>query len=71
MDIRKLTNIFHWGPSDYFVLLLLLCINIFQFRSNIHVQHVDVKEGQTEVILRFDTAVNASQVTSIFFLAYL
>ncbi|XP_063822985.1 la-related protein 7-like [Ostrinia nubilalis] len=33
-------------------------------RSNIHALHVDVKEGQTEVIIRFDTADAATQYCS-------
>lgn len=37
-------------------------IFILQIRSNIHALHVDVKEGQTEAIIRFDTPKSAEEV---------
>ncbi|GBO98548.1 La-related protein 7 [Eumeta japonica] len=32
-----------------------------QIRSNVHIQYVDVKEGQSQVIMRFDTAEAATE----------
>ena len=35
---------------------------LFQIKTNIHALHVDVKEGQSEVIIRFDSAKAADEV---------
>lgn len=44
--------------SKYYVTL--------QVRSNIHALHVDVKEGQSEIIIRFDSSKAANEVSFIY-----
>lgn len=41
-----------------------------QIRSNIHALHVDVKEGQTEAIIRFDTPKSAEEVIIIYWILF-